>query len=330
MKRIMLGFVCLLILAGCDNRKLVEIHGETMGTTYSVKVVAKGVDAAALKKQIDGELVHVNGLMSTYIPDSELSRFNASPVGQWFPVSPEMIKVLKLSERVYKLSGGSFDVTVGPLVNLWGFGPTPMRGDVPPDDAIAAAKARVGFTKLSIGDDELRRDADIYVDLSAVAKGYGVDQVAALLDGDGYSNYLVEIGGELRARGKNERGTPWRVAIERPDVADRVPFTALALHDEGIATSGDYRNYFEVDGKRYSHTIDPATGRPITHNLASVTVIAPTTAEADAFATAIDVMGPERGMALAEKQNLPVFVIIKGVDGFIEKHSSAFKAYLND
>ena len=320
----------LLMLAACDRNHLVAIDGQTMGTTYSVKVYAPNVDAAKLKPAIDAELVKVNKVMSTYIPDSELSRFNRSPVGTWFKVTPDMMKVIRLSADINRISGGAFDVTVGPLVNLWGFGPLPMSGKVPSDAAIAAAKADVGFHLLSIGKDELRRDADIYVDLSGVAKGYGVDAVSALLAKRGYENYLVEIGGELRAHGVNARGGPWRVAIERPDVSERVPFTAIPVKNMAIATSGNYRNYFEVNGKRYSHEIDPATGRPVTHNMASVTVLAPTDARADALATALYVMGPKRALALAEQQHLPVFAILKTAKGFAEKYSTAFEPYLND
>lgn len=304
-----------------------------MGTTYSVKIARAKVDQGdedALKAVLDEELDRINALMSTYRPDSELSRFNRAPVGEWFDVHPDTLEVVELAGELSTLSDGSFDVTVGPLVNLWGFGPDPATDEVPPDDAIEAALARVGFDKLSVGDGQLRRDADIYVDLSAIAKGYAVDRLATLLDAHGYEDYLVEVGGELRARGMSARGTPWRIAIERPDVAQRVPFTAIEVRDMALATSGDYRNYFEVDGQRYSHTIDPSTGRPIGHNLASVTVLAPTAALADGMATAINVMGAERGLALAEARNLAVFVIMKGSEGFIERHSSAFEVYLDD
>ena len=321
---------CVLALTGCDRSKLVTIDGQTMGTTYSIKVLAPNVNPAKLKTAIDARLVKVNQVMSTYIPDSELSRFNRSPVGTWFHATPNMMRIIRLSREIYKLSDGAFDVTVGPLVNLWGFGPLPMSGKVPSDKAIAAARARVGFDKLSIGSQELRRNANIYVDLSGVAKGFGVDQVSELLSKRGYKNYLVEIGGELRAHGVNARGNPWRVAIERPDVSERVPFTAIPIENMSIATSGNYRNYFEVDGKRYSHEIDPTTGRPVTHNMASVTVLAPTDARADALATALYVMGPKKAMALANKHHLPVFAILKTAKGFSEIYSSAFKPYLND
>lgn len=330
MLRTCLILACVLLLASCDRSKMVSLHGQTMGTTYNIKVYAPNVNAVALKKAIDAELVRVNNVMSTYIPDSELSRFNRSPVGTWFHATPDMMKVIRLSRQVYKLSHGAFDITVGPLVNLWGFGPLPMTGQVPSDKAIAAAKARVGFNLLSIKGSELRRDANIYVDLSGVAKGYGVDQVAKLIASRGYRNYLVEIGGELRAHGHNDRGNPWRVGIERPDVSERVPFAAIAIKNMAIATSGNYRNYFEVNGKRYSHEINPVTGRPVTHDMASVSVLAHTDARADALATALYVMGPKKALALATKQHLPIFGILETKKGFSEIYSPAFKPYLND
>lgn len=322
--------LCVLSLTACDRSKMVAIHGETMGTTYAVKVYAPNVNAAALKQAIRSELASVNQVMSTYMPGSELSRLNRSPVGRWFQATPDLVQVIHLSQDIYHISGGAFDVTVGALVNLWGFGPLPMSGKVPSDQAIEDARSKVGFNLLSIKDSRLRRDADIYVDLSGIAKGYGVDKVYELLTKQGYKNFMVDIGGELRAHGVNDRGHAWRIAIERPDVTDRVPFTTIPLNDMAMATSGNYRNYFEVGGKRYSHEIDPKTGRPVTHNMASVTVLAPTDARADALATALYILGPKRGMALAEKQHLPVFAILKTADGFAEEYSPAFRPYLND
>ncbi|MCB1691898.1 MAG: FAD:protein FMN transferase [Pseudomonadales bacterium] len=330
MNRIVVLVLVTLLAAGCSHETQVTLSGRTMGTTYSVKIIEPDVDSAALKEEIDAELVRINDLMSTYIVDSELNRFNRSPVGEWMPVSKDLLVVVRLARQIHDLSGGAFDPTVGPLVNLWGFGPTPADRTVPSDEQINEAMTRVGFDLLEIGDTALKRNADVYVDLSAIAKGYGVDQVAHILDRHGYRNYLVEIGGEVFAKGRNARELPWRIAIERPDTTQRVPFKTLDVSGKGVATSGDYRNYFEVDGKRYSHTIDPATGRPITHNLASVTVIAENTALADALATTIDVLGPEKGMALAVQQKLPVFAIIKSADGFIERHSPEFEVYLDD
>ncbi|MDZ7686596.1 MAG: FAD:protein FMN transferase [Gammaproteobacteria bacterium] len=199
---------------------------------------------------------------------------------------------------------------------------------MPPEAEIEATMDRVGMAHIGIRPDALMRRADVSIDLSAIAKGYGVDRIAETLEAAGVTDYLVEIGGELRASGTNERGTPWRIAIERPDVGARVPYTTVDIRNAAIATSGDYRNYFEVDGERYSHLIDPTTGRPVEHNLASVTVVAPTCAEADGLATAISVMGAKAGLAMAQEKELAVFVIIKGSEGFETRSSPAFQAYL--
>ncbi len=329
MSRLILPVIVLAFVTGCGGSGLTIMRGETMGTTYTVKVVEEEVDKEAVQEDIDAGLARINDLMSTYIPDSELSRLNRAPVGEWFEISPDTMAVIELSKRIHELSDGSFDVTVGPLVNLWGFGPDPSSREVPSDQALAEARARVGFDLLSIGEGAVRKEAAVYVDLSAIAKGYGVDRVADILEARGFRNYLVEIGGELRARGVNERGTPWRIAIEVPEGMGRSVFRTLDVQDCGMATSGDYRNYFEVDGRRYSHTIDPSTGRPVTHDLASVTVLADTAALADGMATAINVMGAERGLALAEEQNLAVQVIIKADNRFEERTSAAFEEYVS-
>ncbi len=324
-------FVALILtfLAGCDAARLQTFSGSTMGTTYTVKVVGQNLPDN-LGDLLDSELIRINSLMSTYDVQSELSRFNHSRVNEPFTVSPDLISVVKLARTVFEDSDHAFDPTIGPLVNLWGFGPDPALDVVPSDSAIMDALARVGFTALVIGSDSLTRDKALYVDLSAIAKGYAVDQLALILDGHGLKDYLVEVGGELRASGHNEAGRIWTIAIETPDKLSRSIFRALPLRDMGMATSGDYRNYFEVDGVRYSHTIDPKTGRPITNNIASVTVLASSTALADGYATAIGVLGLERGMLMADEQNLPVLVIIKTSSGFVERLSTRLEQYLDE
>lgn len=298
-----------------------------MGTTYSVKVIDE-VDADTLAEQIEQRLQHVNQLMSTYIKDSEISRLNQLAIGDSMDLSDENLEMLQLSERLHVESEGKFDVTLGPLISLWGFGADPSRLNVPPVADIEAALAELGTDKLQLQGEKVTKVNKVSVDFSAIAKGYGVDEVARVLEAAGANNYLVEIGGELRAKGVNQRGQTWSIGIETPDVQQRVPFTAVPLKDRGMATSGDYRNYFEVNGKRYSHTLDPETGFPITHNLASVTVIAKSAAEADGYATAINVMGAEKGMALAEALNLPVLFIMKEDDGFVMQTSRSFDTYL--
>ncbi|MEX2489933.1 MAG: FAD:protein FMN transferase [Pseudomonadales bacterium] len=328
MSRVRMLCVALIFLTGCGGPELVTIQGPTMGTTYTVKVFAAEVDEGALREDIKAELRRLNDLMSTYIEDSELSRLNQAPVGDWFEVSDETREVLALSREVYELSDGRFDVTIGHLVNLWGFGPDAADRQIPSEEAIEQARERTGFKLLTLRDNRVRKEADVYVDLSAIAKGFAADQVARLVESSGGHNYLVEIGGELRARGVNDRQRPWRIAIEVPKGIERSVYRTIELRNLGMATSGDYRNYYEIDGQRYSHTINPATGRPIAHNLVSVTVLASTAALADGLSTAINVMGPEEGLALAEAKNYAVQVIIKTDDGFEERTSTALDAYV--
>jgi thiamine biosynthesis lipoprotein len=288
-----------------------------MGTTYSVQLVdpPPDLDLDRLRLRIDAELERVNAQMSTYRPDSELSRFNAAPGTDWMPVSPELAATVAAAKRIGAASGGALDVTVGPLVNLWGFGPDLSEDDVPAPAAIAAGLDRTGLERLEVRLDPpaLRKArADLYVDLSAIAKGHGADRVAAVLDTAGVDDLLVEIGGELYGRGRNGRGEPWRIAVERPQSDGRRVLRVVPLRNTGMATSGDYRNFFELDGVRYSHSIDPATGWPVRHELASVTVLADTAMEADGWATALLVLGPARGQALAESLGLAAL--------FIERH----------
>ena len=323
------ALISILLLIGCAPSEPVVIHGSTMGTTYNVKIVGN-VDADSMRQQIDVRLQRINDLMSTYLGNSELSQFNKTAPGEVVKLSDETVQVLLMARKIFEMSGGKFDVTVGPLVNLWGFGPELGDQIVPGKEEIKAAMSQVGMKRLKLENGTVVKTAETYVDLSAIAKGFGVDEIASLLESKGFENYLVEIGGELRASGLNDRRKPWKIAVERPDVFQRVPYKTIDLVDMGMATSGDYRNYFEVDGKRYSHAIDPTTGYPITHNVASVTVLAKETAMADGLATAINVMGAESGLALAEDYNLAVLVIVKTENGFSEKYSPAFERYLGD
>ncbi len=321
---------CSLLVA-CDTAtRMTVISGPTMGTTYSVKI-AEPLDAPReqqLRGVIETTLERVLALMSTYRENSELSRFNRARPGDWFEISGETGEVLATAQQVSELTGGAFDVTVGPLVNLWGFGPDGRPERVPVDSELDAAFARTGYRHLELEAGRARRQRDLYVDLSAIAKGYAVDLVARKLREAGVNNFLVEIGGELKGVGRKPDGSPWRIAIESAHEGSRRVQRVVRVEGTGIATSGDYRNYFEHDGVRYSHTIDPATGRPVAHGLASVTVIEPSAARADAMATALMVLGPERGYRLAEEQQLAVFFIIRQDGTFIERHTPDFSLYL--
>ncbi len=326
------GLLVSFLLACSEKPPQAEFQhfGLALGTSFSVKVtrLPEGVDPERLRDRLDRLLEEVDARMSTYRSDSELSRFNQSRTTRWQPVSPQLARVVAEALAISRWSGGAFDVTVGPLVNLWGFGPDPRTGKAPSVEAIRAARAKTGYHNLEarIRPPALRkRKPDLYVDLSAIAKGWAVDRLAEHLERQGIGDYLVEIGGELRLKGRSPRGGPWRIAIEKPIANVRTVGKILSLTDTAVATSGDYRNYFEVDGRRFSHTIDPRTGYPISHRLASVTVLRHTCMRADGLATAFMVMGPEQGYAKAEAENIPVLFIVKDKDGFRELATSAFR-----
>jgi len=319
----------LVGLAGCDSSpEIIKISGTKMGTSYNITVVADQPAPADLEQRIEAALDFIDQSMSTYKADSEISHFNAQSVAEPQMISPQFADVLDVSKLIWEQSAGAFDPTVGPLVDLWGFGPVPTDDLVPSDEQIAQALATVGYQHLSIDMQIISKAAPIRLDLSAVAKGYAVDQVADLLEMLALPDYLVEIGGEMRLGGSNPKGQPWRIAVEMPAVIPQVQ-RVIAAHDVAIATSGDYRNYFEQDGVRYSHTIDPRTGKPIGHSLASVTVVAETCAEADAWATALMVLGEEQGMVLAEELGLAIYMLVKDGEGFKALSSEAFAPYLS-
>jgi thiamine biosynthesis lipoprotein len=311
-----------------------ELHmsGRTMGTTYSVKYhpTQNTPSLKAMQIEVDALLAEINHTMSTYDPESELSHLNHLRTTDWVSASSSLLAVLKAALEVGAESGGAFDITVGPLVNLWGFGPESHPDRIPLESDIAAARTRSGHDKITLSEAQpaiRKHRPDVFLDLSGIAKGYGVDRVAELLTAHGIEHYMVEIGGEVRVRGFKEHDTPWRIAIEKPLPGERSVHMMLALSDIALATSGNYRNFFEIAGRRYSHTIDPTTGWPVDNHLVSVTVLADTSMRADAWATAFQVLGPERGMAIAEQLGLPVLFIIERDGQFEERACCAFQRY---
>lgn len=341
----LLAFLCAVVfITGCSNdeaeknsAELLTFSGSIMGTWYTVKYLpSNAVPPEQINTQIHARLVRVDELMSTYKHESEVSRFNAAPSIEWFDISAETFEVIALAQRISQQTQGAFDITVARLVDLWGFGPGFQDPEVPNLEQIGRVLSQVGYQNLQLNESagQLRKQTALHIDLSAIAKGYGVDQVADYLDEIGVSSYMVEVGGEIRTRGTKPSttpdstpgGRPWRIAIEAPNSQQRQVHSIIDVTDRAVATSGDYRNYFEKDGQRFSHTIDPKTGYPITHNLASVTVIGESAAEVDALATAFLVMGADQAMQYAKSYNVAAYFIVKEQEGFVGKASDAFIA----
>ena len=319
---------CLLVVYACTPAvEQIELRGETMGTTYSVIMVGRDIDKEAIKGKIDETLNSIIDQMSTWQPDSEISRFNNMRTDQWFKVSNDFIQVMDAADRLSSLTAGAFDVTIGGLVELWGF----EKGltIAPPDhNSILDRLRHTGPTrvKVDLSRSAIRKtDPHTQINLSGIAKGYAVDTLAEILMSAGINNYLVEIGGEVRASGVRSDGKLWQVAIEQPDAKGQSIQVVIALNNAAIATSGDYRNFFELDGKRYSHIIDPATGGPPEHDLASVSVVASDTMTADALATGLMVMGKEKALALADRNGIATYIIERSGDSYKVFSSDEFK-----
>lgn len=314
------------------NLALLEMSGPTMGTTFTVKVVQPAnapVPDDELKDTVAAALDRVDTLMSTYRPDSEVSRFNASATTDPFPIAPETAEVLACALKVSEQTVGAFDVTIAPIVNAYGFGPEGRRTSTPTDEELEALRAKTGYSKLELDVDApsvRKTQPDVTLDLNSIAPGFAADLIGRGLEAHGIENYMVEVGGEIRARGTNYEGEAWRAGIEKPAEGERTVQRALPLENLSLATSGDYRDFYMQDGVRISHTIDARTGRPVTHNLASVSVLHEDCMWADAYATAITALGPDDGLLMAKILELPALFILREPDGaFIERASPAYE-----
>lgn len=336
--------VWLLLVASAVSTAGAEpllISGPTMGTTYHVKLVGvAAADAAAIRAEIEAVLADVDERLSTYRRDSEVSRFNRAPAGEWFAVSPATVEVVSAALAFSRQTGGALDVTVGPLVRLWHFGPNAITeskstADIaPPDEAaLQAARKLIGYEKLEVRTDPpaLRKRVDgLEIDLSAVGEGDAIDRVTAAITKRDIANYLVELGGEVRAGGLGPNGSPWHVAVERPPVVQspierHEMLSTVSLSNAALATSGDYHRYFEHGSHRYSHIIDPSTGRPVSHTLASVTVAADDALTADAWDTALLVLGPKHGYDSAVEHGIAALLISRAGDAFVTQETPAWR-----
>lgn len=341
MKKLLSFALFSLFLTACDKSpEQIALEGKTMGTTYHIKYINDGKvqnlpAPETVKKQLDELLLDVNSQMSTYQKDSQISQFNQlKEVNKPFPISNGFEAVVGEAIRLNSVTEGALDITVGPLVNLWGFGPDKRLNKVPSAEQIAEKSQAVGLDKLVLNASTKsdaptlsKKDPNVYIDLSSIAKGFGVDVITSHLNQLGLEHYLVEIGGEVFGKGKNLQGNAWQIAIEKPEFEQgKTSQIVVPLNNLGMATSGNYRNYFEDEqGNRFSHIIDPKKLAPISHNLASITVFAPTTMTADGLSTGLFVLGPEKALEVAEREKLAIFMIIKNGQNFETKASSAFE-----
>jgi len=324
----LLGFVMVAgAFSGCDSGDSLEsFGGPTMGSTYSVKYIrsADGPKVAQVQPEVEAILAEVDQQMSTYRSDSDIERFNVLPANSCQSMPTGVLALVRVGEQLSADSQGSYDLTVEPLLDLWGFGPQARVEHVPTAQQLAQVRQRVGHGHLRIDGDRLCKDASVEVDFNSIAAGYAVDRISAKMQALGISSYLVEATGELKAVGKKADGSPWRVALEAPRDDEQVAAKTIELDGYGVSTSGDYRNYFEQDGHRYSHTLDALTGAPIDHALASVTVIDRSALMADGFSTLLLILGPQRGWDFAEQHKIAAFFVIRADKHFIIRSNPQF------
>ncbi|MHC8325950.1 FAD:protein FMN transferase [Pseudomonas sp. LB1P83] len=315
-------------LSGCGNSDSMEsFGGPTMGSTYSIKYVhhADLPTPKDVQVQVEKILADIDQQMSTYRSDSDIERFNDLPAHRCQKMPASILKLVRVGEQLSEQSEGSYDLTVEPLLNLWGFGPQGREEKVPAAQALAEVRQRVGYQHLRIDRDQLCKDAAVEVDFNSIAAGYAVDTIAGKLEALGIHNYLAEVTGELKAAGKKLDGSAWKIALEEPRDDQQVAQKIITVDGYGVSTSGDYRNYFQQDGKRYSHTFDARTGAPVSHTLASVTVINPSALMADGLSTLLLILGPERGWDYAEKHDIGAFFVIRADTGFVTRTNQAFE-----
>ena len=335
-RNFLMCFLAALFISACESEHTgPQLTGLTMGTSYSIQWTDNNlnIDQNALSSEVEARLERINALMSTYIADSELSQINQSRDTGWHAVDIELATLVEQALTICQQSKGAFDVTVGPLVNLWGFGANDANFQFPNATEINIAMRSIGCQHLDVrlSPPAINKHlSEIYVDLSAIAKGYAVDQLAVILDNHKLNNYMVEIGGEVKAKGVAPHGNPWRIGIETPQAQRSHIEAIISLQDIAVATSGDYRNYFEHEGQRYSHTIDPLNGYPVKHQLASVTVLHESTAMADAWATAFMVLGANESLRLSEIHGLSGLLITRDNDQYQSTSFGNMKNYFTN
>ena len=324
------GMLLTAVIFSCDlMREEVVFTGRTMGTTYQVKFVTGYFSKPkGLEQKVELRLAEINQSMSTYLPDSEISRFNRlATAGEIFPVTDDFLQVMRAARDIFEMSGGAWDATIDPLVRVWGFGPGTKKPGIPEPAELLEQRKNVGFDFIRILDNGVlvKTNPAVTVDLNSIAKGFGVDQIAALLRQEGQTDFLVEIGGEVVAAGRRIDGKPWRIGVNHPDKDAPVHqiYRVVELSNQALATSGDYRNYIEIDGRLFSHVIDPRTAYPVDNGVVSVSVIAENCTLADGLATALMIMGHDKGLALVQRlKDVEALIVVRAPDGALTDYAS--------
>ncbi|MCF8045035.1 MAG: FAD:protein FMN transferase [Desulfarculaceae bacterium] len=332
---VVLLYLILPAKAGAGIWKSYRISGRTMGTSYHITVATrKRIDARLLKEKIDVKLKMINRQMSVFRPKSEISRFNRADENEWVDISEDFSRVVKKAEKIYRLTDGSWDGTVKPLLELWNFGPGEKTGRIPDDKKIERLLKRTGFNNVILSEKGLlKKTAGLELDLGSIAKGFGVDAVSSLLKNSGFDRYLVEIGGEVFVSGRNAKGENWRIGISDPSgkAGDSPPYRIVSLKDQALATSGTYRNFIQINGRTFSHIIDPRTGRPVENRVVSASVAADDCTFADGLATALMVMEIDKGLKLVNRlENTECMILKKDKSGSLSPfYSSGFRSLLH-
>lgn len=326
--RALIAVSLLAALTGCGlSERVEEFGGPTMGSSYSIQYVRgqNSPDRERLKGEVDAILAELDRQLSTYRADSLVEQFNQAPAGSCQAMPATVLQLVEAGRLLNQQSQGAFDLTLKPLLDLWGFGPKARGEQVPAPELLTAVRARTGMQHLRSDGGQLCKDAEIQLDFNGIAAGYAVDRIAQRLAELGVGSYLVEVTGELKAAGRKPDGQSWRIGLEAPQDGQRAAQRVVALDGYGLSTSGDYRNYFVENGRRYSHTLDPATGAPVTHQLAAVTVADKSALRADGLSTVLMVLGPERGLAFAERQGIAAFFVTRQGEGFVTQSTRAFE-----
>ncbi len=318
---------CLSLLAACEPAPTLEhFGGPTMGSSYSIQYVRQpgGPAPEQVQAVVEDILLSIDAHYSTYRGDSTVSHFNQLPANQCLAIDSDLRELVTFGQLLAQQSQGAYDLTVEPLLDLWGFGPQSREMQVPEPQTLARARQRVGYQHLRIEADTLCKDAPVELDFNSIAAGHAVDLIAERLQAMGIDSFLAEATGELKAVGRKPDGSPWRVALELPREDRQIARQVIPVQGLAVSTSGDYRHYFEDNGRRYSHTFDARLGRPVEHDLAAVTVLDVSALQADGYSTLLLILGPERGWDFAVAHDLAAVLVTRAEGGFVSRSTPAF------